>query len=446
MPSERFDDEPTTATTNNGRPPTREHKYSTADMKPERPWKRICCTILSCLVCIAIMILISLLMQKLFDPPEDEDWSDDAVNATDDEFGAEGHLVGAPQTLPKTMDFIEDVCSETRLGSDDKRACQEACKPAKDCCNPFDGNSTCFETEPAGCFSYSKCHSLDGYIDAAHNDLDRICSKASLEFHREECELACLSVQCCFTPEESCLFTQFQACMDYAACQNLKEGSLAVAPVNLDQECEKDTATCKNDCKEAICCSDPNSECYRDNFIACLSYSACNGKSDVTTISIAPVNSRVDPSAYILPDICSIKGFAEYGTAKCLSACAPVQCCWASGADNCFGDDPLGCLEYEPCTILKTPPYDQLTFPPTAHRPAAPAPAPTQGASAPGAGAGAGAGVGAATEAPLDVNATAPEEAALGGNETEAAAPEPSPPPTAGPALKADTAGRRMRG
>jgi hypothetical protein len=386
---EKFDDEPPpsryNAHNNKENPPSREHKYSTADMKPENPWKRICCSILTCLVCIAIMIAISLLMQELFDPSEDEDWSDDAVNGTgDDDLYVPGELTGTAATLPKSMDFIEDVCSETRLGRDDKGACETACKPAGDCCNPFrSGNSTCFEDQPAGCFSYAKCHSLDGFLDPAHNDLDRICSKASIEISREECELACSNVQCCFTPEESCIGEKFQACMDYAACQNLVEDSIDVAPTDLDSRCDKNAPTCERDCKNALCCSDPNSDCYRDNFIACLSYSACNLAEDSgTTIRVAPIYSRVKPSPLVLADVCSIKGFADYGPLKCLEACVDVQCCFAEGAASCFGDDPLGCLEYQRCTILKTPPYNELTYPPSSHivQPV-PAAAPTVAAS-----------------------------------------------------------------
>ena len=128
--SEEFDDEPEKTESSNGRlqrPPQRQHKYSTADMKPENKWKKICCTILTCLFCIAIMILISILMQKWFNPPEDEDWTDDAVNGTDDDLaGVAGELTGTASQLPKTMAYIEDVCSETKLGSDDKAACEEA--------------------------------------------------------------------------------------------------------------------------------------------------------------------------------------------------------------------------------------------------------------------------------------------------------------------------------
>jgi hypothetical protein len=75
---EKFDDEPShnlvagaaAPPSYKGGPPQRQHKYSTKDMKPERPWKRWCLTLLGCLICIAIMIALTILMQHLFDPPE----------------------------------------------------------------------------------------------------------------------------------------------------------------------------------------------------------------------------------------------------------------------------------------------------------------------------------------------------------------------------------------
>ena len=409
MPDD-FNDEPSssgTATTNpnDGR---RQHKYSTKDMKPERPWKRCCFTAVCCLICIAIMILLTLWLQSLFDPDEDEDWSDDAVNATDDDLvGVAGALTGTASLLPQTMDYIEDVCSETRLGQDDKTTCEQASGPAKECCDPFanGGNSTCFETEGAGCLTYAKCHSLSGILDPAHNDLDRVCSKAAIEIDREECVNACSSVACCFTEEESCVASNFQACMDYAACQNLKEDSIDVAPMDLDERCGKQTPTCERDCREALACSDPNSATYRDNFISCLSYSACTGNSD-TKITVAPMYSRVDPAPSDIDHDCSIKGFAESGGPdKCLEHCAGAQCCWDTGAGGCFGDDPLGCIEYQRCSILNQPEYAGLTFPPAASRPKEPAPTAAAAAEE------------AAPEETPETNSTAPTVTPVG-NET----------------------------
>lgn len=371
---DRFQDEPSSSGTvasqpNDGR---RQHRYTTKDLKPERPWKKWCFTAICCLICIALMILLTLWLQSLFDPDEDEDWDDDVVNATEDDglLGVAGALSGAASLLPQNMEYIEDVCSETHLGQDDKTMCEQACGPAKDCCDPFrnGGNSTCFETEGSGCFAYAKCHSLDGFLDPAHNDLDRICNKASIEINREECALACDSVSCCFSEEESCVASNFQACMDYASCQNLKGDSIDVAPMDLGDRCRKQSNTCKRDCRDALACSDPNSATYRDNFISCLSYSSCTGNSE-TQITVAPIYSRVDPSINV-EEVCSLLGLAG-GAEECFEACAGAQCCWDTGADGCFGDDPLGCLEYQRCAVLNRPEYSGLTFPPVIARPVA---------------------------------------------------------------------------
>jgi hypothetical protein len=84
-------------------PPRREHKYTTANLQPERPWKRWFLICLAFLVIIAIMVLLSVFLAKLFNPPEDEDWTDDNVG---NNTGAEGgELNGVPDLLPKTGEF-----------------------------------------------------------------------------------------------------------------------------------------------------------------------------------------------------------------------------------------------------------------------------------------------------------------------------------------------------
>jgi len=328
MPADNFDDEDHDAPQGGQGGPEqgRQHRYTTKDMKPERPWKRWCLQCLCCLIIIAIMIILSIYMQKLFDPDEDEDWTDDKPMHDDDMAGVEGELSGAASPLPKNMEYIEDVCSEERVGRNDKTECETACEPAKDCCDPFKngGNSTCLEEELAGCFTYAKCHSLNGFLDPAHNDLDRICSKASLEINPDECILACETLECCYKDEESCISHNFQACMDYSACQNLKEDSIDVAPMDLDERCSKDNPSCKRDCREALACSDPNSKAYRENFVTCLSYSACTGHSD-TKITVAPIYSRVPAAPATLQEACSDKGIGQWGVDKCLEECALAQ-------------------------------------------------------------------------------------------------------------------------
>ena len=47
-------------------PPRRQHKYTTRDLQPDRPWKRWCLICLAFLVVIAMMVLLSIFFQKLF--------------------------------------------------------------------------------------------------------------------------------------------------------------------------------------------------------------------------------------------------------------------------------------------------------------------------------------------------------------------------------------------
>lgn len=387
---ENFADEPA----EDGR---RQHKYSTANMKRDPfPWKRCLLICLIFLLVIAVMVIITLLFQKLFDPPEDEDWDDSSDNATllDDDLVQEDSL------LPKSMQYIEQACAEDRLGDpNDSRECEEVCKDANECCDPFATNSSCFSEHVSGCFIYGKCHTLNKVKDPAHNDLDRICAKSALEINRDECEVACSNLACCFSDTDSCLSTNFQACMDYAACHNLKEiDTIDVAKTDLAERCATKSPTCERDCKEALCCSDVSSSCYRDNFMACLSYASCTGKSD-TKVWVAPIYSRLDPAPEDFDNTCGRSYIEKNGATECLIACQPAMCCWKSGSNGCFGDDPLGCLEYQNCKILEEPQYKDETLPPNY------TPAPAPGSSSGGAGAG-------GEEEEEETPATAPPSAA----------------------------------
>ena len=274
--------------------------------------------------------------------------TNNTVNATD------GDTPYIP-AFTKFSVYLEEVCSDESYLEDAFSKCKETCEPSEECCDPYaSGNSTCWTNEQAGCISYSKCHVLDGALDPAHNDLDRFCSIAFLEINRDMCEFACRNVACCFE-DKSCLSSHFQACLDYAPCQNLREESMLksidVAPTDLDERCASSSPTCVRDCKEALCCSDVHSDCFRYNLIACLSYSACNTVSDSDTrINIAPIYSRVPPPHAQLAQLCEEYYISMNGSMECQEACTSSRCCRASGAAGCFGDDPLGCIAYEACT------------------------------------------------------------------------------------------------
>ncbi len=351
-------------------PQQRQHKYTTANLRPERPWKRWCLICLAFLVVIAIMVLISIFLQRLFDPPEDEDWSDDqAAMHGDDLAGVVGELSGEAALFPKRVGFLDNVCAVDKIGEAGSReACEDACAPASGCCDPFaDGNSTCFIAQTAGCLVYSQCHALEGAIDPAWDTLHRVCNKASIEIDRQDCENACAAMRCCYKGTDNCVAQNFQACLDYAPCQNLRlpEGDEAteedasssiiyVAPADLDDNCKDKENMCLRDCREALCCGDPNSACYRDNFLSCLTHAACNQFEEASPrIKVAPMNSVVPRAPGNLIDVCLESFRNTNGNDACQEACSDSACCFDGGATGCFGNDPLGCMEYRMCSIFR---------------------------------------------------------------------------------------------
>lgn len=348
-------------------PPRRQHKYTTADLQPERPWKRYCLIFLTVLVIIVIMVLLSIFLAKLFDPDEESDWDDNDSDTTDSGNGTDaggGIVTGASLLLPKTSDFIDDVCARAKISGTDSEqaACRDACVPAVDCCH---NNSTCFAEQVAGCLTYAPCQALDGVNDPTPANLDRLCSLESLDVNRADCEFACSAMDCCYLDADSCQASKFWTCLDYAPCQNLRlpEGTavedsinfVGAAPASLDDECRDGEGLCSRTCKDGACCSDPNSACYRDNFISCLTYATCNQDEDTTTrVSVAPANNVVPAAQDDLEDLCLVSQIGnDAGRQACVAACEPAACCFEDGDSACFGTDPLGCLGYQMCTNLQ---------------------------------------------------------------------------------------------
>ena len=351
-------------------PPRRQHKYSTANLQPERPWKRYFLIFLTVLVIIVIMVLLSIFLQRLFDPDEEDDWDDSSdnnangTNADDDMDGIGGVLTGVSLLLPKTSDFMDDVCSRAKVSGTaaERAACEDACAPANDCCS---NNSTCFAEQVTGCMTYAPCQALDSANEPTPAFLDRLCSLDSLATNRAECEQACSAMECCYMDADSCQSSKFWTCLDFAPCQNLRlpEGTapedsinfVGAAPASLDDECREDEGTCGRTCKEATCCSDSNSACYRDNFISCLTYATCNQQEDSTAkVSVEPANNLVPAAPDDLEDLCLLSQISDAaGSEACATACAPAACCFEDGASGCFGTDPLGCLGYQICTNVQ---------------------------------------------------------------------------------------------
>lgn len=340
--------------------PRRQHKYTTRDLQPERPWKRYALTALACIVIVVIMVLLSIFLQKMFDPDEDDDWDkDNANNVTDDDQA--GAVTGVSQLLPKDAEFIQSVCSREKIGSEvaeDRASCEQECTASIDCCTPG-SNSTCFVEQTAGCVSYAPCQALGGINEPPPVNLDRLCSAAALEVGgRAECEFVCSPMICCYQETDSCLASKFWTCLDYAPCQNLKTSPTAVddpsalvevALASLDTECQDDTGVCTRACRDVPCCSDPSNPCYRDNFLACLTYSSCPQFKP-----LEPANTIVPEAPADLEDICfESKIGTDAGRQACTDACTPAACCSVDGADGCFGNDPMGCLQYQICANLQ---------------------------------------------------------------------------------------------
>lgn len=130
---------------------------------------------------IAIVVVLSIFLQKLFNPPEDKNWSNHNTTTN----ASAGEVVGEAALLPARSSYLDNVCGKTQLSGDSRKTCEEACAPAVGCCDPFQsGNSTCFEDHVAGCVTYSQCHALTGANDPAYSDIDRVCAMKSIEVNR----------------------------------------------------------------------------------------------------------------------------------------------------------------------------------------------------------------------------------------------------------------------
>jgi hypothetical protein len=106
---------------------------------------------------------------------------------------------------------------------------------------------------------------------------------------------------------------------------------------------------CEDVCEPAECCWDPDASCLESNFFTCLQYGRCE-KLELPPPGQA-VTSPTVPDGKSIDNLCSTFNFGVDPTA-CQSACADGDCCSASGATNCFDEDPLGCLEYSPCKVF----------------------------------------------------------------------------------------------
>lgn len=225
-------------------------------------------------------------------------------------------------------------------------------------------NMTCaLDNELAGCVRYAKCQALTKKVDAAPSTLEDMCSLDQLKIDPGSCQSICdQSAACCYaTDETNCVASEFDRCLDYAPCQNLRslknvQGLVPSAPRSLDHDCYYQQQACLDNCTIAECCGNRNSFCFSNNFISCLTYAPCNNITS-TSIHVPKQFNYVDKPPNELLSACNPAQTTVVmpgGSMPCTDLCSTVACCWASDLNqNCFMDDPLGCLAWmDQCQIL----------------------------------------------------------------------------------------------
>jgi hypothetical protein len=219
-------------------------------------------------------------------------------------------------------------------------------------------NQQCtFDQDVRGCMSYAKCQAIGGQADPAPSTLPEICSLEQLEKDPEGCHDLCRKVECCYSANsDNCLAQKFDICMDYAPCQNLRPYvTVETAPRTLDYDCYWQQIGCFQTCEKAECCGQPMSSCFRDNFLSCLTYAPCTAVT-TTKITIQPqFNYLPQPPAELIYACNAHKETVLEPTPKtCAEYCEAAACCWNGNQDeNCFHNDPLGCIAWEAqCQML----------------------------------------------------------------------------------------------
>lgn len=375
-------------------PEPRKHKYSTANVQETGKWKKWCSILLLFALFLAVMIGLSMLFNHFF-------FGDVSDN------GPQTDLRPENTTFPKDKQEVDTACSSGSFTLDQGDLCQEACAPQFfKCCDPFDefklynysesetptavdenktsssrydipdeknttfldgyaedeyANCT-FDVELRGCMSYAKCQTLGGQADPAPANLPDICSIERLAKDDEGCKELCRKFDCCYSSgSDNCLADNFDLCMDYAPCQNLRSlddpnGILETAPRTLDYDCHWQLPSCTDDCEAARCCSDPENSCFQNNFMSCLTYSPCTETTEIK-VTLTPQFSHVNkpPSEIVYACNAHKEAVLEPSTKNCEQYCTDAICCWDSDpSKNCFQLDPLGCLAWiAQCQVLQ---------------------------------------------------------------------------------------------
>ena len=332
-------------------------KLSTADLPDNSKRNTKCCLIALAIFCIGVAIGVSIVFAGFAKDSEDDDDNDGATSAPSNvnfsiPFPGQG-LFKSPKT------FVESRCDRD-VFEQDPTVCQGTCA-GFDCCDPFlPEEESCFHTNREGCIAYARCHILTaGGKDPPPANLASICSPENIALDAAPCQLQCATAECCYSQDNSCMATDFYACLDYSPCQNLRlDLEVPIPPLDiLEQLCVpgvtstvRDQDKCDDVCEPASCCWDPDASCLENNFFTCLQYGRCDKlELPVPGQAVSPPNV---PNGGSIDKSCSTFNFEEDPTA-CQSSCAVADCCFEDlDVTNCFNQDPLGCLEYSSCKVF----------------------------------------------------------------------------------------------
>jgi hypothetical protein len=332
-------------------------RYSTADMTTDSKRNTTCCLVAMCVICVAVAIVVSIVLAGADKNSDDNDSESVPTMAP-----VVGQPVQQQQQLGSqfvsTREFVENRCSSEKIVTD-RLTCEGICT-GFDCCDPFlPQNVSCFVGNQLGCLNYARCHALDRVFDAPPDNLRDICSPERIATNPTECEQQCISVDCCWSEEDSCIAENFYTCVDYAPCQYLRGVDKVRVPLPtpnvLEQLCDvqvtnsvTQSGECEEQCAPAECCGpDAADSCLQSDFIFCLFYGPCG------LPELAPAHVAIVAPQEPIGDVCSTSNIAEQGPGACQTACAFVECCTEDGLTNCFNDDPLGCLAYDACKLVR---------------------------------------------------------------------------------------------
>ena len=344
------------------------YKYSSASVARPNNRRKYCCIALMFLLFMGFSIGITFLINYLF-------FRDDGSSNEQQPYKLPGN-----HTFVQDKQTIDSACSSTTVKQDAGAQCKEVCEPHfSKCCKAFEkeniingttstspgmnitsDDETCtLSTETQGCVSYSKCIAADG-TDPSPPALFMYCAEPALSRDPQSCTTICNTNKCCYASQigstngTHCLGKQLDVCLDFAPCQNLRKGENLVppAPTNLDQLCYFDSQDCTTACKNAECCNLSGADnCFKDNIVTCLTYAACAFSNTTSTnVTLPPQFSVLPKLPADLEAACDERQQMDGVTTtaqSCTQYCSAAACCTSTGSDNCFDQDPLGCLAWD---------------------------------------------------------------------------------------------------